>query len=865
MAVATKEKRVDFLSDEFDPLTALYSENVPLPCPDVKPFNNLAEYENVMQRRNAAVRQEANKCQIMVQSGSDSTGIRSKDFATADPLMRTNAEREMLFRQMMQRAAKIKRDRMEFDPLIPDLSEDALIHGAGKTSPPLPDMMLKGKQKSMSQRNVLSRMKEYGNQRKKGPLSLLYRAVEERIRVKVWTRSAKQLRGYCKGYIVAFDRHWNLAMVDVDEVFSKPCLPRTPYPSCKALEVETGEVVIMLNEDEPEEETNGNSMDASQSNSPDEDIDALALRLHMLKQELSEIPSEEESAESGPGLSQSEPENDETDGYVEKDNRFDEKKLLTQSNISEMTVSQGEKHPADIHTKTDKDKSGETRFGLPESESHQKEKVSSNDTRPIDFRGGGDAQTKMCSGAVGPLGGAGDVGRLGEVMGKLQVDESSSSGKGDVIFEECDMEVGGYEEIGAETVGEVCAVDRGVVQSELEKGSSFESKKLEKKSKSRKKHSKSGLEKEQILSVELKDGSVSTKVKKTCKAEKMDSKKKLAEDVTTEKSVSVGADGSLVKTQKKSKMSKKSTSDSSTELSGKDKKEPTAALPLGPGAGDTREHLGEAESSDSIAKIAGLMKIPTKSLSAWKIPKKSSKKSNADPNVENPIGKSSDNIGTTCKSEKSCDKPDEKSEGKTSTGTKTTWKIPKLSKKSDSVSLSEERSEGLSATEINPPKKLTQQGTVKKYFGDTVKKCDAEVVEQASGDSKVVKALKGPVDVVETEEKTQIGEISTIVSERLREVKETSVSVARASKVRPTSDVVGSRVQPESVKKALGPKPRNPRKAKDVPVKQPDPVRERLKLAGELSAAHYLKGRLHERHVNKLFLRGDNVAMVNLL
>jgi hypothetical protein len=27
------------------------------------------------------------------------------------------------------------------------------------------------------------------------------------------------------------------AMVDVDEVFSKPCLPRTPYPTGKALEV----------------------------------------------------------------------------------------------------------------------------------------------------------------------------------------------------------------------------------------------------------------------------------------------------------------------------------------------------------------------------------------------------------------------------------------------------------------------------------------------------------------------------------------------------------------------------------------------------------------------------------------------------
>lgn len=43
-----------------------------------------------------------------------------------------------------------------------------------------------------------------------GPLSMLKRAVEERRRIKVWTRSFRYVRGICTGYVVMFDKHFNL-------------------------------------------------------------------------------------------------------------------------------------------------------------------------------------------------------------------------------------------------------------------------------------------------------------------------------------------------------------------------------------------------------------------------------------------------------------------------------------------------------------------------------------------------------------------------------------------------------------------------------------------------------------------------------
>lgn len=40
--------KLDVSSDQFDPMLALYSPQVPLPFPDIKCFNNIAEYESFL-------------------------------------------------------------------------------------------------------------------------------------------------------------------------------------------------------------------------------------------------------------------------------------------------------------------------------------------------------------------------------------------------------------------------------------------------------------------------------------------------------------------------------------------------------------------------------------------------------------------------------------------------------------------------------------------------------------------------------------------------------------------------------------------------------------------------------------------------
>jgi len=67
-------------------------------------------------------------------------------------------------------------------------------------------------------RSVLERMTEYQD----GPLGMLRKWMDEKVRVKVWTRGVSEIRGFATAFIVAFDKHWNLALVDVDEHFHRP-------------------------------------------------------------------------------------------------------------------------------------------------------------------------------------------------------------------------------------------------------------------------------------------------------------------------------------------------------------------------------------------------------------------------------------------------------------------------------------------------------------------------------------------------------------------------------------------------------------------------------------------------------------------
>ncbi|XP_068596690.1 U7 snRNA-associated Sm-like protein LSm11 [Brachionichthys hirsutus] len=179
--------QTDVCSETFDPVLALYSPSVRLPFPNVRCFNNVSEYESFLKGgRGRAKPENVEKRRLKAMKG------------VADP-----ARIERLKKLVVN------------NPVTPE--------GESSGTP---------RRRRKSQKNVLTRMSLC----KDSPLGELHRCVQERIRVKVHIRTFKGLRGVCSGFVVAFDKFWNMAMVDVDETYREPLLGEALYHE-KALTV----------------------------------------------------------------------------------------------------------------------------------------------------------------------------------------------------------------------------------------------------------------------------------------------------------------------------------------------------------------------------------------------------------------------------------------------------------------------------------------------------------------------------------------------------------------------------------------------------------------------------------------------------
>ncbi|XP_014784062.1 U7 snRNA-associated Sm-like protein LSm11 [Octopus bimaculoides] len=169
------EGELDFESPNFNALLALRLGNVTVPYPNIKTLNNLAEYRSLVTRTSAVKKHAA------------STSTDSNQSQKTDDENKTKAGQAVPANE-------------------PDLTSEEPVD----------------KQQSRHKRNLFTRMETHDQV---GPLSLLRRCVYEKHRVKVWTRSAGYIRGFCQGFIVAYDKHLNMAMIDVDETFRKPIYP----------------------------------------------------------------------------------------------------------------------------------------------------------------------------------------------------------------------------------------------------------------------------------------------------------------------------------------------------------------------------------------------------------------------------------------------------------------------------------------------------------------------------------------------------------------------------------------------------------------------------------------------------------------
>ncbi|KAK6474780.1 U7 snRNA-associated Sm-like protein LSm11 [Huso huso] len=180
--VDSQRARLDVSSDHFDPLLALYSPDIPLPYPNVKCFNNLAEYESFLKGGRGRAKPE----NVEKKNRKSKKGV-------PDP-------------ERLERLKKLMVNN-------PANEEEG---GSGRKRLP---------RRAKAPKNVLTRMPLHAG----SPLGELHRCVKERLKIKVHIRTFKGLRGVCSGFLVAFDKFWNMALVDVDETYRKPVLGKAFY------------------------------------------------------------------------------------------------------------------------------------------------------------------------------------------------------------------------------------------------------------------------------------------------------------------------------------------------------------------------------------------------------------------------------------------------------------------------------------------------------------------------------------------------------------------------------------------------------------------------------------------------------------
>uniref|UniRef100_A0A8D0YUB9 LSM domain-containing protein n=1 Tax=Sus scrofa TaxID=9823 RepID=A0A8D0YUB9_PIG len=171
---------LDVSSDSFDPLLALYAPRLPpIPYPNAPCFNNVAEYESFLKTGcrgggRGRARGAAAGSGGPAAAGPSGRTRRRPDAPAPDP------ERIQRLRRLM--VAKEEEDG----------AAGARRRGPARTR--------------KAPRNVLTRMPLHEG----SPLGELHRCIREGVKVNVHIRTFKGLRGVCTGFLVAFDKFWNM-------------------------------------------------------------------------------------------------------------------------------------------------------------------------------------------------------------------------------------------------------------------------------------------------------------------------------------------------------------------------------------------------------------------------------------------------------------------------------------------------------------------------------------------------------------------------------------------------------------------------------------------------------------------------------
>lgn len=182
-----KDETLDPTSPHFDPGRALNSSLLSLEHTDnsdYREFQSLDEFREHLKDSNRELYEFLYK--------HDNDDAENSDEDMVELSASKEVPQEPLSKQTASTSTKIQRRFVNF-PFVPA--------------------------KKRVRKHVLYRI---DNEMYQGPLSILCRAVKNRQRISVKIRSREKIRSIYVGFLIAFDKHWNLLLRDVDETYYRP-------------------------------------------------------------------------------------------------------------------------------------------------------------------------------------------------------------------------------------------------------------------------------------------------------------------------------------------------------------------------------------------------------------------------------------------------------------------------------------------------------------------------------------------------------------------------------------------------------------------------------------------------------------------
>ncbi|CRL08412.1 CLUMA_CG021253, isoform A [Clunio marinus] len=167
---SSSDEELDVQSEKFNPLKALYAKRIKLPCKNVKKLDNVSSFLSRVQRAGNVLDSDLNVVPNKTKKDQETEAVDTQKY-------------------------HITAHGRKF------LKEQAPIH--------------RGKSSKFT-RNIFSRMEQC-----KGPLELLKKFRNNKTKVIIYIRKEHGIRGTITGFINAFDKHLNIALVDCIEIWKR--------------------------------------------------------------------------------------------------------------------------------------------------------------------------------------------------------------------------------------------------------------------------------------------------------------------------------------------------------------------------------------------------------------------------------------------------------------------------------------------------------------------------------------------------------------------------------------------------------------------------------------------------------------------